>query len=109
MLLTRPNTNGKALRRPGLGLDRTMIDVDWNVSSRIPTALHASGRAYSPPTWMAVGLRGLARMTDEELEIAVDNIEALVQTAYGNGPTAAMRDPGARDRARDVLIRLGWA
>ena len=86
-----------------------MIDVDTNVSSRIPTALHASGRAYSPPAWMAVGLRGLARMTDEEREIAVENIEALVQTAYGNGPTAAMRGPGARDRARDVLIRLGWA
>ena len=86
-----------------------MIDIDTNVSHRIPTALHAAARSFSPPAWMAVGLRGLARMTDEEREIAVENIEALVQTAYGNGPTAAMRGPGARDRARDVLIRLGWA
>jgi hypothetical protein len=86
-----------------------MIDVDMNLANRVPTALHAAGTAFSPPAWMAVGLRGLARMTVEEREIAVDNIEALVHTAYGNGPTAAMRGPGARDRARDVLVRLGWA
>jgi len=58
---------------------------------------------------MAVGLRGLARMSPEERSIAVENIEALVLTAYGDGPTAAMRGPDARERARDVLIRLGWA
>lgn len=86
-----------------------MIDINMNVSDRMPAALRAAGPAYSPPAWMAVGLRGLARMTDEEREIAIENIEALVHTAYGNGPTAAMRGPGARDRARDVLIRLGWA
>jgi hypothetical protein len=85
-----------------------MIDVDTNVANRMPTALHAAG-TYSPPAWMAVGLRGLARMTEDEREIAVENIEALVHTAYGNGPTMAMRGPGTRDRARDVLIRLGWA
>jgi len=86
-----------------------MIDVDTNVSDRIPAGLHAAGRAPAPPAWMAVGLRGLARMTNEEREIAVENIEALVHTAYGNGPTAVMRGAGARARARDVLIRLGWA
>jgi hypothetical protein len=86
-----------------------MIGVNTNVSDRTPAALHVAGRTDSPPAWMAVGLRGLARMTDEEREITVENVEALVHTAYGNGPTVAMRGPGARDRARDVLIRLGWA
>jgi hypothetical protein len=86
-----------------------MINVDTNGSDRFPTALHATGRASSPPAWMEVGLRGLARMTAEEREIAVENIEALVRTAYGNGPTLAMRGPGARERARDVLVRLGWS
>lgn len=86
-----------------------MIDVNMSATDRIPTALHATGRTFSPPAWMEVGLRGLARMTVEERAIAVDNIVALVHTAYGNGPTVAMRGPGARDRARDVLVRLGWA
>lgn len=86
-----------------------MIDIDSSVSNRMPAAMHAAGRPYTPPAWMAVGLRGLARMTEEEREIAVENIEALVHSAYGNGRTAAMRGPEARDRARDVLIRLGWA
>ena len=39
----------------------------------------------------------------------LENVEALVHNAYGKSPTAAMRGPGARERARDVLIRLGWA
>jgi hypothetical protein len=58
---------------------------------------------------MEVGLRGIARRTEEEREIAVEHGEALIHTAYGKGPTAARRGPGARERARDVLIRLGWA
>lgn len=80
------------------------------VASRAPaSAAGTPGGSGSPPAWMAVGLRGLARMSPEERLIAVENIEALVLTAYGDGPTAAMRGPDARGRSRDVLIRLGWA
>lgn len=65
--------------------------------------------APAPPAWMAIGLRGLARMSADERRIAVQNIEALVRAAYGDGPTPALRGPGAQERARDVLVRLGWA
>ncbi len=63
----------------------------------------------TPPAWMAVGLSGLARMSPKERLIAVENIEALVLAAYGEGPTPALCGPGAQERSRDVLIRLGWA
>lgn len=73
-----------------------------------PTA-PSPAAAGSPPAWMAVGLHGLARMSPEDRLIAVANIEALILAAYGDGPTPALRGPGAKERARDVLVRLGWA
>ncbi len=86
-----------------------MVDVEVNPIDRIPYMRRAGEPVGSPPAWMEMGLRGLARMSPEEREIAVENIEALVFAAYGDGPTPALRVPGARERARDVLIRLGWA
>ncbi len=86
-----------------------MVDVELQPIDRIPYMRRAGEPAGSPPAWMAMGLRGLARMSPDERQIAIDNIEALVFAAYGDGPTPALRVPGARERARDVLIRLGWA